>query len=408
MRFKNENLKTIMGFSAYGGIQASLILYLGNSSEHLVIAGGVFLLALVVVFKVSAIKTRSVDEDEKINASLPMVSLNREDTLTAEDQGTVLSHPVSNSAELTEEVVALVSKQIESSRRQLEDAISEMSQRFSNIVDRLKHSMDAANAVSMVSGMENVGMDAVFDNSQEQLNLLVRRMSDSVVGRKQILEQLRLLMDETVKLQDMAKSVENIASQTNMLALNAAIEAARAGEYGRGFAVVADEVRALSQRSGEAGGLIAETVDSFSKTVESTLTEAVDNMEVELSHETEGEEVIREVMSNLHFITEGLSKSTSILGKESSGIAEEINDILVSLQFQDRVSQILEHANSSLNEFAAFLNEEQQLRLKNPGHVTNKDKFIQQLAERYTTDEERNIHSGNDGEQTSNGDLEFF
>jgi len=47
----------------------------------------------------------------------------------------------------------------------------------------------------------------------------------------------------------MAKTISEIAGQTDLLALNAAIEAARAGEQGRGFAVVAEEVRKLAEQS---------------------------------------------------------------------------------------------------------------------------------------------------------------
>ena len=58
-----------------------------------------------------------------------------------------------------------------------------------------------------------------------------------------------------------AKSIEDVAAQTNLLSLNASIEAARAGEAGKGFAVVATEVQSLSKE-------IKQLVDRVNSSIE--------------------------------------------------------------------------------------------------------------------------------------------
>ena len=65
------------------------------------------------------------------------------------------------------------------------------------------------------------------------------------------------------QMNQVIKSMQEIAKQTNLLSLNSAIEAARAGEAGRGFSVVADEIKILSIRSFESTKESAKIIENI-------------------------------------------------------------------------------------------------------------------------------------------------
>ena len=69
------------------------------------------------------------------------------------------------------------------------------------------------------------------------------------------------------KINDLAKAIMDIATQTSLLALNASIEAARAGESGRGFAVVAEEIGNLANQSQSTVNGITEIINEVHEAV---------------------------------------------------------------------------------------------------------------------------------------------
>ena len=104
-----------------------------------------------------------------------------------------------------------------------------------------------------------------------------------------------------------------------------------------------------------------------------------------------------------------MADSSDILQKESLGIVSEVNDILVSLQFQDRTSQILQHVYDALNELSDKVIEDKQRIENGQESLLDCDEIMQKLEASYTTDEERQLHHGESvsGNKESD-DLEFF
>ena len=69
-------------------------------------------------------------------------------------------------------------------------------------------------------------------------------------------------LQSLTQIDEMAKQILSITSQTNLLSLNASIEAARAGEAGRGFSIVADEIGNLANISRDTATAIQEIYEA--------------------------------------------------------------------------------------------------------------------------------------------------
>ena len=303
----------------------------------------------------------------------------------------------------------LSAKQVELSRVQTEEAIKTLSKRFGGLVKNLTAAVDASKTTaSDLDGGDGHNVVAVFENSRVKLTHLVDRMAQSTKMRDNLKHQVSELVEHTDGLKNMANSVEDIASQTNLLALNAAIEAARAGEMGRGFAVVADEVRELSNQSGKAGEQIVELVNRVNEAMKLTLLSAEQASIQDEAAESEARESINVVLEELHDVTGGLAESSEMLKDVSIDIVKEINDILVSLQFQDRVSQILVHVIQSMHQFSGVLADKQKQRLQGIFEKYNLTELLGDLQKGYTTEEQRRLHHGESAGGPEDVEVEFF
>jgi methyl-accepting chemotaxis protein len=314
------------------------------------------------------------------------------------------SHEIQGLDRLCTGVLPVWSGQIEMARSHTEESITELAVRFANLSQRLEA------AVSASHGGGGGNMVALFERSHDELNSIVASMRSALDSKAAMLREINDLAKFTGELQKMAEDVGNIASQTNLLALNAAIEAARAGEAGRGFAVVADEVRKLSSLSGDTGKKIVTMVGTIGEAITSTLSVSEQYTRQDEKMASTSSEVIESVLSNLRSAADHLGDSTETLRRAGHEIGGEISEVLVALQFQDRVSQVLVHVRNDLGRLEQCLhdgaNEISQGRSPQP---LDTDAWLADLAKTYTMKEQVDVHGGKSGATAqAESEITFF
>lgn len=169
----------------------------------------------------------------------------------------------------------------------------------------------------------------------------VNNLGASIQDSSKVIQELER---ETVSINNILSTIQQIAEQTNLLALNAAIEAARAGEQGRGFAVVADEVRNLAKRTQDSTGeinnilnLLVSRITEVTTTMDQSLSES--NKAIELASEVlDAFENIENAVQTIRDMTMQIATAT----EEQHLVTEDINQNVVAIN--DAVNQVSSQA----------------------------------------------------------------
>ncbi|PTU03774.1 chemotaxis protein [Pseudomonas sp. HMWF031] len=209
-------------------------------------------------------------------------------------------------------------------------AAAAMHEMAASIVQVSAHVQDTAQSAREVNQLSTGGAQQVV-----QTRRVIERLADTV---DDISRSVDNLATQTESIHQAASMIQAIAEQTNLLALNAAIEAARAGDQGRGFAVVADEVRALASKTRDSTKFIQQIISTLQHEAQQAVDIAGKGSEearTGVKHVVDTERALDGItlaVSGIHERVEQMAAATEQQNQVAGNIARQITTISQAAQ----------------------------------------------------------------------------
>jgi methyl-accepting chemotaxis protein len=292
--------------------------------------------------------------------------------------------------QLISETSARWSGHVDMTRIHTEKATTALAAEFDEIQSRLRDALDASQAATA----GDQGVLVVIEDAKKELASIIGALKAALEEKQSLWDSVTSLSKLTNELKQMAEEVGVIARQTNLLALNAAIEAARAGPAGRGFAVVAGEVRTLSGLSAKTGQSIREKVEMADATMKKALAAANQMSQSDRLLVDNSEAAINSVLSRFNQTLSALVETSNRFEEDGSVVKNQVEDAIVHLQFQDRVSQILSAVRGDMERLVTLIaSDEFGMNGRIPAPI-DVDRWIRELEATYTTLEQQTLNAG--------------
>lgn len=251
-------------------------------------------------------------------------------------------------------------KQIHTVIHETESATTTIADSFQAVIS--KATVQARQAMELLEGTQGV----MTDGSPQSLKDFIRvsderltKMADEVVRvadlSVKMVQELDGVQKRTQAIDGFLQDVEKLADQTSLLALNADIEAARVGEHGRGFSVVAKEIRRLSNRSHE----FSDRIRSHLKEVRVGLNKTYGDMRLlsaaDVEHALQLKDEVLQLTRSLETKNREVADTVSSINAISKEISQDVQNVVISLQFHDITSQQLNSMFSPMDDLRRVL-----------------------------------------------------
>ncbi|MGZ5623435.1 MAG: methyl-accepting chemotaxis protein [Methylobacter sp.] len=293
----------------------------------------------------------------------------------------------------------ILSQQVIASREHTEQEIISLANRFSTMVNGLQQIVDSTG--NTLDEQQHYQLDKVIDNSRDLLKPVLESLTHIQQVEHDAIDELKNLSSHVSGLNAIAAEVSDLTAQITLLALSATREASLAGE--QGFIIVADRVHKLAENASRIDNRLTLTVNHVATDLEAALKISESSVQIDDSTLSQAEANINRTLLLLTRTLARYRGDVEALRNNAEQIRNEINNVLVALQFQDRVSQILTQVENNLLNLQKTIENIQQQGSSRDSSMLQVDEAVEYIEENY-----KSVSSKPNNTAENANDLTFF
>jgi methyl-accepting chemotaxis protein len=257
-------------------------------------------------------------------------------------------------------------------------------------------------AHTAVSGDSVAG--SALDSISQTINDTAERMRGVAAQGGEMGETMSSVASTVADMAGFLEHIEDVGAEIELIALNASIKAAHTGDKGKALGVLASSIQRLSQDAGNQTGVIAATLDTVSSSADSLKSQARSFHDATVINETIGK--LEEVTGSLRALGMQAENLASALSSEAGDIAESISSVVRGITFEKTVGKELSAAQERLQGLVRRI----EAAVPDAKSV-RRPAQLDQMMNRYTMKQERDIHLkafGGQSDEADDDNIELF
>lgn len=199
------------------------------------------------------------------------------------------------------------------------------------------------------------GIGGLISSTRGTLGDLLRQVEQSSAFSSLTVNRMETMEQQVAAVERTLHEIDEVAGKARVLALNGRLEAARAGAQGVAFGVVATETAKMANHAIDSSRVMRERIGEVSQTIASAAEELRDRAEADRRGVSRSHEEVDHALDRMTALHAEMQEVIARSRQNSDQLARDISAAVMAMQFQDAMSQRIEHVVQTLEELHAAL-----------------------------------------------------